>query len=48
MNETKKSIYDDLCRILTDYEDGYADETDLYNMLYIIQSRWEDTITAEE
>ena len=45
MNE-KQMIYNELCKVLTDFEDGYADEKDLYNMLCTIQNRWEDTITA--
>lgn len=56
--ETKRDIYEELSRVLTDYEhrdeiydDAYWDvdwETELYNMLVKIQNRWEDTITAEE
>lgn len=42
----KKKIYDELSRVLTDFENGEANEIDLYNMLIIIQIRWEDTITA--
>lgn len=47
MNQ-KQRIYDELSRVLTDFENGEADETDLYEMLTIIQIRWEDTITAED
>lgn len=46
MNE-KQSIYDELSRVLTDYENGEANCIDLYDMLCTIQNRWEDTITAE-
>lgn len=42
----KQRIYDELSRVLTDFENGEASEIDLYNMLTIIQIRWEDTITA--
>jgi hypothetical protein len=42
----KQMIYDELSRVLTDFENGTADEIDLYQMLCIIQIRWEDTITA--
>jgi hypothetical protein len=42
----KQRIYDELSRVLTDFENGEASEVDLYNMLIIIQIRWEDTITA--
>lgn len=44
--DQKKRIYDELSRVLTDFENGEANEIDLYNMLMIIQIRWEDTITA--
>lgn len=47
MNQ-KQRIYDELSRVLTDFENGEANETDLYNMLTIIQIRWEDTITVED
>lgn len=47
MNQ-KQRIYDNLSRVLTDFENGEASEIDLYNMLLMIQIRWEDTITAEE
>lgn len=46
MNE-KQRIYDELSRVLTDYENGEANGVDLYDMLCTIQNRWEDTITAE-
>ena len=46
----KKEIYDELCRVLTDYENMEEDTTeeDLYNMLCKIQNSWEDIITVEE
>ena len=37
----KKSIYDKLSHVLTDYENDTASETDLYNMLVEIQTAWE-------
>lgn len=46
--EERCMIYDELCRTLSDFEDGYADERDLYNMLCVIQNRWEDTITKQD
>ena len=53
MNETKKSIYDELSALLTDYEGMNIDVDrpkvtieDFYHMLVKIQNRWEDTITA--
>jgi hypothetical protein len=48
MFETKKDIYDKLCKVLTDFENGHAKEIDLYYMLCTIQNRWEDTITVQE
>ena len=50
--ETKQTIYDEMCRVLTDYETPNSEEErttadDLYRMLVKIQTRWEDTITAE-
>lgn len=47
MNQ-KQRIYDELSRVLTDFENGEASEIDLHNMLTIIQIRWEDTITAAD
>lgn len=52
--ETKKMIYEEMCTLLTDYEhkeeldeDEVDWEYELYHMLVKIQSRWEDTITAD-
>ena len=47
MNE-KQKIYDEMCRVLTDYENDMADECDLYVMLCRIQNSWETVITAED
>ena len=51
---TKQEIYDEMCKLLTDYEhpeeDGYDDidwEAELYDMLVKIQRRWEDVITVQ-
>ena len=46
MNE-KQKIYDELSRVLTDYEEKLADENDLYNMLVKIQNNWEEIIAKE-
>ena len=56
MFETKRDIYNELTKLLTDYEnptdvedyDDYIWEAELYEMLVKIQNRWEDTITADE
>ena len=45
--DKKQEIYDNISAILTMYEQGLADERDLYNVLVEIQNRWEDTITAD-
>ena len=46
MMETKKSIYDELSRVLTAFEEMEASEAELYEMLCKIQNNWEDVITA--
>ena len=43
----KKEIYDELCRVLTDWETQEAVDDDLYWMLVKIQNNWEAIITAE-
>jgi hypothetical protein len=47
---TKESIYDEMCRLLTDYENGsdMVTEYELYNMLVKIQNNWEAVITVQE
>lgn len=45
---TKQSIYDEMCRVLTDWETQEAVDDDLYNMLVKIQNNWEAVITAQE
>ena len=47
MTEIKKSLYDELSRVLTDYEEKEAGEAELYEMLCKIQNNWEDVITVE-
>lgn len=44
----KKEIYDEICRVLTDYEEGRCGSEDIYLLLVKIQNQWEDTITAED
>lgn len=48
MTFEKKDIYDELSRILTEYEEGIIGEEDLYYMLIKIQNNWETVITAKE
>ena len=43
----REAIYDKLCRVLTNYEFGEYDETDLYYMLVEVQNNWDDIISAE-
>lgn len=45
---TKQSLYDEMCRVLTDWETQDAVDDDLYNMLVKIQNNWETVITAQE
>lgn len=53
---TKESIYDELAKLLTDYEhpeevvdyDNIEWESELYEMLVKIQNNWETVITAQE
>jgi len=48
----KQLLYDELCRVLTDYEGNGsmkgAMANDLYEMLTKIQNNWEDVITSSE
>lgn len=47
MNE-KQQIYDEMCRVLTLYEEHDDDVSDLlYEMLVKIQNSWETIITAQ-
>lgn len=48
MKETKKSIYDEICRVLTEWESQEAVDDDLYNTLVKVVNNWEDVITAKE
>lgn len=45
--ETKQSIYDEICRVLTDWETQEAVDDDLYNTLVKVQRYWETIITAQ-
>lgn len=47
MNE-KMQIYDELSRVLTEYEEGICGPEDLYDMLVKIQNCWEGVITGED
>lgn len=46
----KQKIYDELCRTLTEYENGndMITEYELYDMLVKIQNNWETVITVQE
>ena len=54
--QTKEEIYDTLSSLITDFEhpenvkdyDKINWANTFYDMLVIIQNRWEDTITAQE
>ena len=45
---TKEALYDEMCRVLTDWETQEAVDDDLYNMLVKIQNNWETVITRQE
>ena len=49
---TRDSIYDEMCRALTNYENAEDGdkftEYELYEMLVKIQNNWEAVITAQE
>ena len=47
---TKESLYDEMCRVLTEYEDGsdMVNAGELYDMLVKIQNNWETIITVQE
>ena len=47
MSERDK-IYDEICRVLTEWETQEAVDDDLYNMLVKIQNNWETVITKQE
>lgn len=47
---TKQGIYDEMCRVLTEYENDndIITELDLYEMLLKIQNNWKEVITATD
>ena len=47
MSERDK-IYDEICRVLTEWETQEAVDDDLYNMLVKIQNNWETVIIKQE
>ena len=48
--KTKEQIYDEMCRVLTEYENDndMITENELYDMLVTIQNNWETVITKQE
>lgn len=44
---SQNELYDELSRVLTDYEEDNCDTEDLYAMLVKIQNAWENTITCQ-
>ena len=48
----REEIYDEMCRVLTNYETAEDDdkftEYELYEMLVKIQNNWEAVITVQE
>jgi len=54
-NLTKKNIYDKVCGVLTEFDDpeeyALTNEQvaqDMAHVLFIVQSNWEEVITAQE
>lgn len=45
--DEKKMLYDELSRMLTEYEEGLVTGDEMYDMLLKIQTSWETVITAE-
>lgn len=43
----KNEVYDEMCHVLTDYEEDRASGGDLYDMLVKIQNNWEE-LTGED
>ena len=45
----REEIYDEMCRLLTEYETegNMVTEFELYDMLVKIQKHWEDVITVQ-
>ena len=45
----REEIYDEMCRLLTDYEEGsdMVNQGELYDMLVKIQNNWESVITVQ-
>ena len=48
MNETRESIYDEICRVLTEWETQEAVDDDLYWTLLKVQNNWETVITSDK
>ena len=46
----RKEIYDEMCRLLTEYEEGsdMVNQGELYDMLVKIQNNWETVITVQD
>lgn len=45
---TKQSIYDEISRVLTEWETQEAVDDDLYNTLVKVQRYWETVITVQD
>lgn len=43
----KNTVYDEMCHVLTDYEEHRASGADLYDMLVKVQNNWEE-LTGED
>lgn len=38
----KNNLYDEICHVLTDYEEGKASKEDLYEVLCEVSANWEE------
>ena len=44
----KNNLYDEMCHVMTDYEEGGASGLDCYEMLVKIQNNWEELTGDDE
>lgn len=46
--DKKQELYDEMSRVLTDYEMGEAGEVELYEILVKLQCAWDAVLTAQD
>lgn len=47
VKQERIDTYDEICRVLTNYENGSDDEQDLYELLVWLRNNW-DFITGDQ